>query len=111
MSFNEDTEKENLRAFYMKGGRFITKMGGDVPDMMRVAKQLSLYVGFQIGMNRKETYGKVIDFNDITGRVTIEGGGKGIEERWVRQFLLKEVKIFTYSREHYDAMLQWRKQK
>ena len=97
---NEELRK--LRDFYTNG-RPVTKMGGEMPDLLRVAAREGLVVGFTLSFTHKEVYAEVLGFNDITGRITVRGGDKREGHGWVRSFLIKQVKMFTFSEAHYDA--------
>ena len=98
-------DDDSLKRFY-RSDRIITPMTGDIPELLQMAVKYGLKCGFTLSFTHKEVYATPIRFNSITGRLTVRGGpksGPGAPAGWVRSFLLKQVKMYTFSEELYDA--------
>lgn len=93
---------ERLKRYYLgnnrKGFGF---MSGENPELLKLCIAIgNVWVGFTFAFNKKPTYARVVGFNDVTGRVFIEGGSRN--GRWADNFLLKQVKMFRYPMEIYE---------
>ena len=76
-------------------------MTGDIPEMLVLAIKYGVRCEFTLSFGRKEIYAVPIKFNIITGRLIVRGGSKNYT--WVRSFLLKQVKCYTFPAELYDT--------
>jgi hypothetical protein len=93
----ERAELEKLKAFY-GGGRLTGRMSGQMPEIIRIACKAELTMGFCLSLNKKEMWGKVLAFDDVTGRITIMAGDSGdTESMWTASFLIRSVKMFKFS--------------
>lgn len=82
----------------------VQNMTGDTIEMLAFCQKIGAWVEFEIHLNRRALIGLVKKMDRRTGRVTIVGGqGSG---RWIKTFLIKNVKIFTYSADTYE---EWEK--
>jgi hypothetical protein len=97
-------EQEHPLPFYedrkTKSWLPIRQLSGENVELIKLAVDLGYNMGFTLSLGRGTLMGQVVRFNDLTGRIFLKSGsGNG---KVVRNFLIREVKMFECGFELFD---------
>ena len=91
-------------SYYKPGYSVIKTMVGENVEMLKMAAESELIVGFTLSYNRPTFYGRVVMFNEFTGRVFIRKGDN--LNGYVENFQMKEVKAFRIPNALWDEWIR-----
>ena len=106
----EDDDPEPLHGIYENKRTHawlpVRQMSGENVELIKLAVDTGISMGFVISLSRATMFGEVVRFNDLTGRIFLLSGPRATAT--IRNFLIREVKLFECPAALFD---EWMKRK